>query len=94
MTRLGARVAAALFLLVLACKKPVEPGDPLPDLTADQLAQFTRGKVVFDSVFTPHTGLGPLFNGKYYLSEAKHIFDNAKGLRTEFRAERLGIGKA
>jgi len=61
-TRLGARVAAALFLLVLACKKPVKPGDPLPDLTGDQLARFTRGKVVFDSVFTPHTGLGPLFN--------------------------------
>jgi phage protein D len=39
-------------------------------------------------------GLGPLFNGKYYVSEAKHIFDNAKGLRTEFRAERAGIGKS
>lgn len=38
-------------------------------------------------------GLGPLFNGKYYVSEARHIFDNAKGLRTEFRAERVGIGK-
>ncbi|HEY2963005.1 MAG TPA: hypothetical protein VGJ37_11350, partial [Pyrinomonadaceae bacterium] len=38
-------------------------------------------------------GLGPLFNGKYYVSEAKHIFDSAKGLRTEFRAERAGIGK-
>jgi phage protein D len=39
-------------------------------------------------------GLGPLFNGKYYLTEAKHIFDSAKGLRTEFRSERLGIGKS
>lgn len=39
-------------------------------------------------------GLGPIFNGQYYVSEAKHIFDNAKGLRTEFRAERAGIGKA
>jgi phage protein D len=38
-------------------------------------------------------GLGPLFNGKFYVSEAKHIFDNAKGLRTEFRAERAGIGR-
>ena len=37
--------------------------------------------------------LGPLFNGKYYVVEVKHIFDTAKGLRTEFRAERLGIGK-
>jgi phage protein D len=37
-------------------------------------------------------GLGPLFNGKYYVAEVKHIFDSAKGLRTEFRSERLGIG--
>lgn len=38
-------------------------------------------------------GLGPLFNGKFYVAEAKHIFDMAKGIRTEFRAERAGIGK-
>ena len=38
-------------------------------------------------------GLGPLFSGKYYIAEVKHIFDLAKGLRTEFRAERLGIGR-
>ena len=57
------RVAAALFLLLaVGCKKPVKPGDPLPGLTAEQLARFNRGKEVFDSVFTPHTGLGPLFN--------------------------------
>ncbi len=56
------RVAAVLFLLALGCEKPVKPGDPLPGLTAEQLARFNRGKEVFDSVFTPHTGLGPLFN--------------------------------
>lgn len=39
-------------------------------------------------------GLGKLFNGKYYVSEAKHLFDSARGLRTEFRAERAGIGRA
>jgi phage protein D len=38
--------------------------------------------------------LGPLFSGKYYVSEVKHLFDNAKGIRTEFRAERPGIGRA
>jgi Bacteriophage probable baseplate hub protein len=36
--------------------------------------------------------LGPLFNGKYYVVESRHLFDNAKGLRTEFTAERPGIG--
>jgi uncharacterized protein len=36
--------------------------------------------------------LGPLFSGKYYVTEARHLFDNGKGLRTEFSAERPGIG--
>jgi phage protein D len=38
-------------------------------------------------------GLGPLFSGKYYLTEVYHLFDNARGLRTEFTAERPGLGK-
>lgn len=37
-------------------------------------------------------GLGPLFNGKYYVSDVKHIFGGAQGLRSEFRGERVGIG--
>ena len=27
--------------------------------------------------------LGPLFNGKYYVTEVSHIFDGVKGLRSE-----------
>ena len=38
-------------------------------------------------------GLGPLFNGKYYLCEIRHLFDGIKGIRTEFTAERPGISK-
>jgi phage protein D len=38
-------------------------------------------------------GLGPLFNGKYYVSEVKHLFDGTNGLRSEFTAERPGLGK-
>jgi phage protein D len=38
-------------------------------------------------------GLGPLFNGKYYLAEVRHRFDGARGLRTEFSAERAGLGR-
>lgn len=36
--------------------------------------------------------LGPMFDGKYYVCEAKHTFDPYRGYRTEFRAERAGIG--
>jgi CxxC motif-containing protein (DUF1111 family) len=56
------RVAAAILLLAVGCQKPVQPGDPLSGLTEQQLDRFARGKLVFDSVFTPATGLGPLFN--------------------------------
>ena len=38
-------------------------------------------------------GLGPLFNGKYYLAEVRHRFDAGRGLRSEFSAERAGLGR-
>lgn len=33
------------------------------------------------------TGLGPRFDNTYYVTEARHRFDQAEGYRTEFRAE-------
>jgi uncharacterized protein len=36
--------------------------------------------------------LGPLFSGKYYLTEVRHLF-TSQGLRTEFTAERPGLGR-
>jgi phage protein D len=39
-------------------------------------------------------GLGPLFDGKYYITRARQIFDARTGFRTQFSAERPGIGKA
>ncbi len=38
--------------------------------------------------------VGPLFTGKYYLTEVQHLYDPALGLRTEFVAERAGLGQA
>ena len=38
-------------------------------------------------------GLGPMFSGKYYVTEVKHMFERSRGLRTEFKAERPGIGR-
>lgn len=49
-------------LAAAACKKPVKPGDPLAGLSPELLDRFRAGKEVFDSTFTPQTGLGPLFN--------------------------------
>jgi uncharacterized protein len=39
-------------------------------------------------------GLGPLFSGKYYLAEVRHLFDGKNGFRTEFVGERPGLGQA
>ncbi|HEV8263774.1 MAG TPA: di-heme oxidoredictase family protein [Gemmatimonadales bacterium] len=55
-------VALALAAVSAACPRPLKPGDPLRGLSAAERDQFQRGRVVFDSVFTPETGLGPLFN--------------------------------
>ena len=60
MIRPAALVLAALA--VVACKKPPAPGEPLAGLSAAERARFDSGKVVFDSIFTPEKGLGPLFN--------------------------------
>jgi phage protein D len=38
------------------------------------------------------SGLGPMFDGAYYVSEARHAFDCRNGYRTAFTAERPGLG--
>lgn len=45
-------------------------------------------------VFIEMDGLGKIFNGKYYVAEIAHIFDRVIGFRTEFRAERVGVGQS
>ena len=37
--------------------------------------------------------LGPLFSGKYYVSEVRHVFDGSGLFRSEFKAERPGLGQ-
>jgi phage protein D len=39
-------------------------------------------------------GLGTLFNGTYYVTLVRHMFDRENGYRTWFAVERPGIGKA
>lgn len=58
------------MVLVAGCTlvstSPPEDGEvfdaPLPGLTADELAAFTRGDVEFERRFAASTGLGPIFN--------------------------------
>jgi CxxC motif-containing protein (DUF1111 family) len=62
MTRLGTVAAAVLIAGAFACPRPPAPGDPLPGLSKAERARFDSGRVRFVGVFTPETGLGPLFN--------------------------------
>jgi len=56
--------AIVLGVFLCGCETHKEPrlGEPLAELTPEQLAQFEQGKKVFQRVFTPEDGLGPLFN--------------------------------
>ena len=49
-------------ILCAGCAKPPKPGEPLVGLTPEERALFDRGKARFTTVFTPETGLGPVFN--------------------------------
>ncbi len=57
-----ARLLLAAVAALGACRPKIQPGDPLAGLTPDERARFEQGRVVFDNVFNPETGLGPLFN--------------------------------
>lgn len=62
-TKVSALFAVCVgLLLVKACAKAPKLGDPLGGLTREQRSQFDRGRAEFVRVFTPETGLGPLFN--------------------------------
>jgi uncharacterized protein len=76
-----AQNAAESFLKILARQFVVGRG------TAQPNAHLRVG------AFVEFENLGKLFDGKYYVTEVAHIFDNVQGFRTEFRAERAGIGR-
>jgi phage protein D len=38
-------------------------------------------------------GLGPLFEGDFYVAAVTHLFDGALGMRTELAVERPGLGR-
>lgn len=53
----------SLLLVLCGCKSDrPELGGPLANLTQEQRAQFDAGKKIFQRVFEPKDGLGPLFN--------------------------------
>tara|TARA_B100001059_G_scaffold57635_2_gene52945 strand:- start:2804 stop:4498 length:1695 start_codon:yes stop_codon:yes gene_type:complete len=69
LAHVGRSVAKVLALVVLvqwpsASRADLQPrpGDPLPGLTADELARFYAGLEAYQFNLTPEQGLGPVFN--------------------------------
>ncbi len=60
--RLAVCAVLTLAAAAVACRRPPRPGDPLPGLSKAERARFDSGRVAFETIFTPGTGLGPLFN--------------------------------
>lgn len=58
----GVTIAGLFFLCGCVAEKRPQLGDPLLDLTTNQMTQFQAGSNAFKRVFTPQEGLGPLFN--------------------------------
>ena len=93
-----------------ACKEALAHGVPLNSAEAQATAESyfkmsarrfcvgrgiaTKNAALRVGNFVDLRALGPLFSGKYYLAEVTHLFDLAKGFRSEFTAERPGIGQA
>jgi CxxC motif-containing protein (DUF1111 family) len=76
-----------LFVLVAAgCDAPPDAtapiGSPVPGLTAADLERFRAGEALFNRVFTPSDGVGPLFNENQ--CSACHTFPAAGGTGEQF----------
>lgn len=97
-TALGARKEALVHTVPLTSAEARAEAEAVFKMTA---RRFVRGHGVADTdatlavgSFVDLQGLGPLFTGKYYVAEVHHIFNGASGLRSEFTAERPGLGRA
>ncbi len=92
--RRPAEMVRALTLLAgllgtLSCYGTPEAGNPLDDLTGDERDRFKKGRVVFNQVFTPKTGLGPLFNNTGCASCHNEPVPGGGGLFTQVNASVL-----
>ena len=68
-------------------------GDPLPGLTAEQLAAFEEGLEDFQEVDTPESGLGPIFNGVSCVACHSVPAIGGSSATNEFRFGRLVNGR-
>ena len=83
--------ALFLSLSLCGCKTQKEPmlGEPLAGLTREQRMEFREGKELFERVFKPRTGLGPLFNSTSCAECHEHPTTGGSGDEIEVHATRF-----
>jgi uncharacterized protein len=93
---LGARKEALVHTVPLSSTEAQAQAETFFKLSA---RQFVVGRGTAETSTQLRVGtsvdlrrLGPLFSGKYYVTEVRHIFDGL-GIRSEFTGERAGIGR-
>jgi len=94
----GDRKEAVAHTVPLSSSEAQAEAEAVMRMTARRFV-VARGVAIGDAklrvgTYVDMQGLGPLFSGKYYLCQVKQMFDGTQGFRTEFTAERPGIGKA
>jgi CxxC motif-containing protein (DUF1111 family) len=85
-------LAAGLVAIGLASGPGPQLGDPLPGLTADQLALFQQGQGQFEEVEDAADGLGPVFNEASCATCHATPAVGGSGARLETRFGRLAGG--
>jgi phage protein D len=97
-TALGTRAEHVVHTVPLTSQEAQNRAETLYKRIA---RRFVTGRGVADCSARLRVGakvrlsnLGALFAGDYYVSEATHLFDGERGLRTEFTAERAFLGGA
>ena len=58
----GLAVGVAMTACTPTLPEAALVGDPVPGLTAEEIARFEAGRTLFDRVFSVEEGVGPLFN--------------------------------
>ena len=94
----GERKEAVAHAIPLSSSETQAEAEAVMRMTARRFV-VARGVAIGDAklrvgTYVDMQGLGSLFSGKYYLCHVKQMFDGTLGFRTEFTAERPGIGKA
>ena len=95
---LGARKESLVHTIPLTSQEAQSTADAYFKMSA---RRFVVGHGVAETTlelrvgsYVDLAGIGAMFNGKYYVTEVRHMFDRRRGLRTEFTGERPGIGRA